>query len=341
MTTVLNPRIREGWRRFRRDPRRGDSGMTLVELVVVLLVLSIVMTLTTLLVVNVDNQTGDVLLTNSGVQSATLAEANLVQYFRAASQLLVAYNKAGAQISPSATEVDAIVNDGFSANPSTTANNFGATKTYESNCTNLDAMWYMPNSSSTSSKTSNAQLAVTFDVARTGPPNIAPWSTGELPGASVPENGTGPYVFTPSSSCSPPSSPGPRTIQPYFASPTQSLTVDPVFTYWGWSNQNLSVGTTTTAPTSNIPTGLEQLPLTTGGSPGAPNTLPLCAIPYVAAVGIHVTFLAGPTTPKRGYIGVQPTTINTLVFLRGNSTTGATTSSTSTTTTTPGTICTA
>jgi hypothetical protein len=52
----------------------------------------------------------------------------------------------------------------------------------------------------------------------------------------------------------------------------------------------------------------------------------------VAAVGVHVTFLAGPQTPKEGYAADEPTTLNTLVFLIGSSTSGATTTTTTSTT---------
>jgi hypothetical protein len=61
--------------------------------------------------------------------------------------------------------------------------------------------------------------------------------------------------------------------------------------------------------------------------------IPVCALSEVAAVGIHVTFLAGPQEPREGYAADQPTTLNTLVFLIGNATAGATTSTTTTSTT--------
>ena len=137
-------------------------------------------------------------------------------------------------------------------------------------------------------------------------------------------NGPGPYTYSPTSPCSPPASSAIRGISNYFALASQT---DPVFTYWGWSTTGAST-TSTSIADPNIPPGLIQLPLTTSG------VLPQCALNKVAAVGVHVTFLAGPQTPKEGYAADQPTTLNTLVFLIGSSTAGATTTSSSTTTTT-------
>jgi hypothetical protein len=46
--------------------------------------------------------------------------------------------------------------------------------------------------------------------------------------------------------------------------------------------------------------------------------LPACAINEVAAVGVHITFLAGPQVPTEGYAADEPTTLDTIVYLRGS-----------------------
>jgi hypothetical protein len=61
------------------------------------------------------------------------------------------------------------------------------------------------------------------------------------------------------------------------------------------------------------------------------NPVPACAINEIAAVGIHVTFLAGPQTPTEGYAADQPTTLDTVVFLRGSATTPTSTTTTTST----------
>lgn len=298
-------------RRLRRlRTRRGDAGLTLVELLVVMLILAIVMSLGGVLIVNVNRQSSDMVDTVSGIDSQTSANLELIQYLRASTELLAVYNHAGAQIGPSSTELDMVVNDGFST--SSTASNWGQTQGYQSNCTNIDALWAVPSSP----PNADAELTVSSDIPSSGPPNRTPWS-------SVAANGAGPYSFSPTSPCSPPSSPGVRALASYFALASQT---DPVFTYWAWSTTSTST-TTTTVASPDIPPGLVQLPLVSG-------VLPSCAISEVAAVGVHVTFLAGPQTPKEGYAADEPTTLNTLVFLVGSSTSGATTTSTSTTSTT-------
>jgi hypothetical protein len=299
--------------------------LTLVELIVVMLVMSIVMTLSTLLIINVNQQTSNMLDTVQGVEQATEANLTLVQYLRGASQLLAVYNSAGTQIGPSATELDVVANEGFNTGVST--NNYGVRNSYQSNCTNIDAMWYVPSSP----VNADAQFAVTFDAPGSGPPNSSPWTTARVPPGLTPQNGAGPYSFNPASPCSP--TVGFRTVSTYYADSAQSLVSDPVFTYWAWSTTAAST-TTTSVASSNIPPGLIQLPLTSGGSPGAPNVLPACSLTEVAAIGVHVTFLAGPQRPREGYAADEPTTVNTLIFLRGSSTSGATTTTSSTTTTT-------
>jgi hypothetical protein len=291
--------------------------MTLVELVVVLLIVSIVMSLASLLIVNVNRQSSDMLDTISGIQSQTGADLQLIQYLRASTVLLGVYNKAGQQIGPSATELDMVVNDGFQT--ASAASNWGQTQTYQSNCTNIDALWNVP----TTPANADAQFVVSTDLPSSGPPNTTPWS-------GVAANGTGPYSFSPASPCSPMNgaSPAPvRAISTYYALSAQ---VDPVFTYWAWTTTASST-TSTTVALPNIPPGLVQLPLVSG-------VLPACAIPEVAAVGVHITFLAGPQTPKEGYAADEPTTLNTLVFLIGSSTSGATTTTTQASTTTTTTV---
>ena len=90
-----------------------------------------------------------------------------------------------------------------------------------------------------------------------------------------------------------------------FARPLSSQT-SPVFTYYSY------VGTTLT------PLSIQ-------------NPVPACALNEIAAIGIHVTFLAGPQIPTEGYAADEPTTLDTIVYLRGSST--AATSTTTTTST--------
>lgn len=300
-------------------PRRDDSGLTLIELVVVLAVVSIVMTLSLLLIVNVNQQTTDMLDTVQGVQSATGADLTFVQYLRGSTELLPVFNSGGTQIAPSATELDTVVNDGFCGS-SACSGNWGQTQTYQSNCTNFDALWTVP----TSPANADAKFEVSSDIPATGLPNLAPWNTVAL-------NGTGPYKFAPNSPCAPASGTSIRQVSSYYALATQSLTTSPIFTYYGWSTTNPTT-TSTTVATPNVPPGLVQLALQPSGG-GGPAVIPVCALTKVAAVEIHVTFLAGPQTPKEGFAADQPTTLNTIVYLIGNSTSGATTSTTTTSTT--------
>jgi hypothetical protein len=62
--------------------------------------------------------------------------------------------------------------------------------------------------------------------------------------------------------------------------------------------------------------------------------VPACAINEVAAVGIHITFLAGPQVPTEGYAADEPTTLDTIVYLRGSAMATTTTTAPTTTTTT-------
>jgi len=304
---ALSERLYRLWRNRRHT---DSSGLTLVELVVVMAVVLIVMTLSTMLIINVNQQTTNMLDTVHGVQQQTEANLALVQYLRGSSQLLAVYNGAGAQIGPSATELDVVVNDGFNTNSAT--NNYGIRNSYESNCTNVDAVWFPVAAGA------DAQFAVNYDMPGAGPPNSAPWST-------ISSDGAGPYKYTPASPCTISGASGvARTVNTYYAYAAQSMTTDPVFTYWGWSTNAVTTTTSTALP--NIPPGLVQLPLVS-------NVIPACAVPNVAAIGIHVTFIAGPQAPRGAFAGDQPTTLNTLVFLKGSSTSGATTSTTTTSTT--------
>lgn len=169
------------------------------------------------------------------------------------------------------------------------------TSTYSSNCTNLDALWFKPSGS-----IHDAQFDITFDVPAAGPANgsgipPAPWSL-VTPSVDIPT------AFNPASGCVPASS-TPRTVATYYALRTQT---SPIFTYYSY------VGTTLT------PLAIQ-------------NPVPACAINEIAAIGIHITFLAGPQVPTEGYAADQPTTLDTVVFLRGSST--APTSTTTTTST--------
>jgi len=42
------------------------------------------------------------------------------------------------------------------------------------------------------------------------------------------------------------------------------------------------------------------------------NPVPACALNEIAAIGIHVTFLAGPQIPTEGYAADEPTTLDTI-----------------------------
>jgi len=166
------------------------------------------------------------------------------------------------------------------------------TTTYYSNCTNLDALWFKP----AGAVHADAQFDITFDVPASGPPSGLPWSS--LIPVDVPA------AFTPASSCTP-ASPTPRTVATYFALSSQT---SPVFTYYFWNNSVLTA-----------------LPVQ---SP----YVPACAINEIAAVGVHITFLAGPQVPTEGYAADEPTTLDSIVYLRGSAMATAATTTTTTTT---------
>ena len=255
----------------RRDPTAPESGFTALELITVLAILAVVFTIVTSLFTSFNQQTTNTKDSVVGIQEETEAQQTLIQYLRGASQLLPVYASSGAQVGPSATELDAITTEGFN------------TSTYNSNCTNLDALWFVPSGVAHP----DAQFDITFDVPASGPPSGQPWSS-ITPAVDVPT------AFTPASTCTPTASPKPRTVATYYALSTQNMTTSPVFTYYYWNN-----------------TVLTALPLQSG-------VLPACAINEVAAVGVHITFLAGPQVPTEGYAADEPTTLDTIVYLRGS-----------------------
>ncbi len=266
----------------RSDPRACERGFTALELITVLAILAVVFTIVTSLFISFNQQTTNTQDSVVGIQEETQAQQTLIQYLRGASQLLPAYNSYGTQVGPSSTELDAITTEGFN------------TTTYNSNCTNLDALWFKP----VGAVHADAQFDITFDVPAAGPPSGLPWSS--LIPVDVPA------AFTPASSCTPAST-KPRTVATYFALSSQT---SPVFTYYFWNNSVLTA-----------------LPVQTP-------YVPACAINEIAAVGIHITFLAGPQVPTEGYAADEPTTLDTIVYLRGSAMASSATTSTTTTTTT-------
>ncbi|MGO9964718.1 MAG: type II secretion system protein [Acidimicrobiales bacterium] len=274
-----------------RDPAASQAGFTALELITVLAILAVVFTIVTSLFISFNQQTTNTQDSVVGIQEETEAQQTLVQYLRGASQVLAVYNNSGTQVGPSATELDAITSEGFN------------TTTYNSNCTNLDALWFKP----PGALHADAQFDVTFDVPALGPANgqtvpPAPWSQ-ITPAVDMPT------AFTPASSCTHASPvPPPRTVATYYALSSQTL---PVFTYYFWSNSVLT-------------------PL-----PDQSPYVPACAVNNIAAVGVHITFLDGPQVPTEGYAADQPTTLDTIVYLRGSAmASSATTAPTTTTTTT-------
>lgn len=297
--------------------RPDESGLTLVEMIVVLVVISIIVTLSTTLIINANQQTTDMLDTIKGIESQTGAEQAFINFLRGSTELLTVYNSSGTQIGPSNSQLDMVVNEGFktASGPS----NWGQTQPYQSNCTNVDALYWAPSTP----VGADAQFTVSADIPGTGIPNMNPWS-------GVAALGTGPFNYTPASPCTPPVATGVNPplihgISNYYALANQP---DPVFTYWAWTQNLATTSTTTTVARPEIPPDLVQLPVNASG------VLPACAVSDVAAVGVHVTFLAGPQTPHEGFAADEPTTLNTLIFLIGNSTSGATTTTSSTTSTT-------
>jgi len=69
-----------------------------------------------------------------------------------------------------------------------------------------------------------------------------------------------------------------------------------------------------------------------GGLTALTSPVPACAYPEIYAVGIQVSFLAGPQRPTEGYAADQATTLLTTIYLR-NPTNAASTTTSSTTTT--------
>ena len=265
----------------RSDPMACERGFTALELITVLAILAVVFTIVTSLFISFNQQTTNTQDSVVGIQEETQAQQTLIQYLRGASQLLPAYNSYGTQVGPSSTELDAITSEGFNMS------------TYNSNCTNLDALWFKP----AGAVHADAQFDITFDVPASGPSGL-PWSS--LIPVDVPA------AFTPASTCTP-VSPRPRTVATYYALSSQT---SPVFTYYWWVNSVLTA-----------------LPVQTP-------VVPACAISEVAAVGIHITFLAGPQVPTEGYAADEPTTLDTIVYLRGSAMATTTAAPTTTTTTT-------
>ncbi len=161
-------RLKRELEALRAGRERDESAFTLVELLVTMLILAIVMSLTTTLIIAVGQQTTNMTDTVQGIQQEGSAAGGLVQYLRGAVQILPLYNSAGTQIGPSANELDVLAEEGFKTASST--NNYGATGSYESNCTNIDALWY------STSNTVPAQFDISFDVPASGPPQQMPWS---------------------------------------------------------------------------------------------------------------------------------------------------------------------
>jgi hypothetical protein len=251
--------------------------------------LAVVFTIVTSLFISFNQQTTNTQDSVVGIQEETQAQQTLIQYLRGASQLLAVYNSSGTQVGPSPTELDAITSEGFN------------TSTYNSNCTNLDALWFKPSGA----VHADAQFDITFDVPASGPAGglgtpPSPWSS-VTPAVNVPT------AFTPASTCTP-AAHSPRTVATYFALSSQNMSTNPVFTYYFWNNAVLTA----------LP---DQTPY-----------VPSCAINEIAAVGVHITFLAGPQVPTEGYAADEPTTLATIVYLRGSAM--ATTAPTTTTTTT-------
>jgi prepilin-type N-terminal cleavage/methylation domain-containing protein len=268
----------------RRAPAASEDGFTALELITVLAILAVVFTIVTSLFISFNQQTTNTQDSVVGIQEETQAQQTLIQYLRGASQLLAVYNSASTQVGPSATELDAVTSEGFNMS------------SYNSKCTNLDALWFKP----AGALHADAQFDITFDVPALGPPSGLPWSS-VTPAVDVPA------AFTPASPCALTSPPPPRTVATYYALSSQTI---PVFTYYWWVNSVLT-----------------PLPVQTP-------YVPACALSEVAAVGVHVTFLAGPQVPTEGYAADEPTTLDSIVYLRGSAMASSATTSTTTTTTT-------
>jgi len=71
-----------------------------------------------------------------------------------------------------------------------------------------------------------------------------------------------------------------------------------------------------------------------GGLAALAAPVPACAYPEIYALGINVSFLAGPQRPAEGYAADLPSTLRTTIYLRNPTSTSSTTTSSTTSTTT-------
>jgi hypothetical protein len=78
--------------------RRGESGFSVVEMAVTLIVLAIIFGLTTGLIIGLQQQQVNVRATTSGVQQSQLAASEMIQYLRATSAVIV--NPSSATVRP-------------------------------------------------------------------------------------------------------------------------------------------------------------------------------------------------------------------------------------------------
>jgi hypothetical protein len=292
--------------------------LTLVELLVVLVISAIVMTLTGTLLWSVNKDSAVELNVLKGVQEQTDADESFVQYLQGSTALLPLYVN-GAQVAPSPTEMDMVVNDGFNA--ANAKSNWGLTQTYQSNCTNMDALVWAP----ASPANADAQFTVTSDVPSAGPTDTGVWKS--VYGASAT------LAFNPASLCSPPNGAVEHQVSSLFALSTQASSPlsDPAFTYYTFTTGSVVTTTTNAASPTTLPQDIpsDLVPVLTNAN----GVVPVACVGSISAVLVHLTFMAGPQNP--GKIGSnEPTTLNTLIYLQGNSTSGdTTTTSTSTTTT--------
>lgn len=91
----------------------------------------------------------------------------------------------------------------------------------------------------------------------------------------------------------------------------------PVFTYYYNASSTTST-TTASTTTSSTPAGL-----------ASTNTPTNAELPLIVAVGVDVTFLAGPHVPTEGFQATHPTSFQTTVYLQNSSGVPAPSSSTS------------
>ncbi len=69
-----------------------------------------------------------------------------------------------------------------------------------------------------------------------------------------------------------------------------------------------------------------------GGLTALTAPVPACAYPEIYAIGIQVSFQAGPQRPIEGYFADQPSTLVSTIYLRNPTNTPSTTTSSTTTT---------